>query len=145
MIQDLKNQHTICSPDVSRIGKEIKANQLKNILYPKRKFGKEERSFFMRGMKSGPGYIMTRLKIMYFASFASCTLHHDHGMLNKVKVVDFIKIGYSNWKNSGSADKRIQKHKSSKCHQTTIQRLVEIPKITQDASATLKNNLTEKH
>ena len=46
MIEDLKNPNTICSPDVSRIGKEIKAIELKNFSYPKRKFGKEERSFW---------------------------------------------------------------------------------------------------
>ena len=45
MIEDLKNQNTICSPDELRIGKEIKANQPKKFSYPKRKFGTEESSF----------------------------------------------------------------------------------------------------
>ena len=45
MIEDLRKQNTVSSPDVSRIGKEIKANQPKSFSYPKRKFGKEEGSF----------------------------------------------------------------------------------------------------
>ena len=44
MIEDLMNQNTICSPDVSRIGKEIKTNQANHFSYPKRKFGKQERN-----------------------------------------------------------------------------------------------------
>ena len=48
MIEDLKNQNKTCSRDISRIRKEIKANQPKNFSYPKGKFGKEERIFFPR-------------------------------------------------------------------------------------------------
>ena len=70
---------------------------------------------------------------------------NDHGMLNNVKVDDsFVKAEYSNWKNSRSADKGYQKQKSSKCDQTSLQRLVEILKTTQDVSTTLKINFTEK-
>ena len=49
-IEDLKNQNTNCSPDVSCIGKEIEVNQPKNFSYAKRKFGKEKRreDFFAR-------------------------------------------------------------------------------------------------
>ena len=66
-------------------------------------------------------------------------------MLNTVIVEDsFVKTGYSNWKNARGANKGFQKHEFSKCHQTAIQRLVEIQKTTQDVSTTLKNNLTEK-
>ena len=65
-------------------------------------------------------------------------------MLNNFKVEDsFIQTGYSNWKNAKSANKRFQKNESLKCHQTAIQRLVEISKTTQDIPTTLKNNLTE--
>ena len=45
MFQDLKNQRTIFEPDASRSEKSLKANQPKNFSYPKKKFGKEERSF----------------------------------------------------------------------------------------------------
>ena len=48
-------------------------------------------------MKSEPGYIMTKLEIMCFASIVK----NKHGMLNNVKVEDLIvKTGYSNWKNA---------------------------------------------
>ena len=48
-------------------------------------------------MKCEPGYIMTKLEIMYFASIVK----DKHGMLNNVKVGDLIvKTGYSNWKNA---------------------------------------------
>ena len=64
-------------------------------------------------------------------------------MLNNVRVEEpFVKIGYSNWKSARSADKGFQKHESLKCHQTAIQRLLQIQKTTQDVS-TLKKNLTE--
>ena len=43
--EHLKSRSTICDPNISRNGKEIKANQPRNLKYPKRKFGKEERSF----------------------------------------------------------------------------------------------------
>ena len=45
MIENLKNQNTNCSPDVSRIERKMKAIQRNDFLYPRRKFGKEERSF----------------------------------------------------------------------------------------------------
>ena len=46
MIEDFKNQNIICSPDVSRIENETKSNhKSNNFSYPKRKFGKEERSY----------------------------------------------------------------------------------------------------
>ena len=45
MIEDLKNQTAIYSLDISRIGKEIKANKSKSFSYPKRKFGKAEMRF----------------------------------------------------------------------------------------------------
>ena len=48
-------------------------------------------------------------------------------MLNNVRVEEpFVKIGYSNWKSARSADEGFQKHESLKCHQTAIQRLLEI-------------------
>ena len=65
-------------------------------------------------------------------------------MLNNVKVEDsFVKTGHSNWKNARSADKVFQKHEFLECHQTAIQRHVEITKTAQDVSTKLKNNLTE--
>ena len=73
-----------------------------------------------------------------------CKNANDHGMLNNVKVEDsFVKTGHSNWKNARSADKVFQKHEFLECHQTAIQRHVEITKTAQDVSTKLKNNLTE--
>ena len=66
-------------------------------------------------------------------------------MLNNIKVVDsFYNQGILTGKNTRSADKKFQKHKSLKCHQTAIHRLAEIPKTTEDVSTTLKNNLRER-
>ena len=70
MIEDFRNENTIYSPVVSHTGKEIEANQPKNFSYPKRKFGKEETTFLLAWYESGPAYIMTKLNIIYFASFA---------------------------------------------------------------------------
>ena len=39
-------------------------------------------------------------------------------------------------------DKGFQKQKSLTCHQTALQRLLEVPKTTQDVSTKLKNNVT---
>lgn len=65
-------------------------------------------------------------------------------MLNDIRVENsFVKTGYSNWKDARGADKDFHQHESSNCHQQTIQRLIEIPKSTEDASEKIKNNLTE--
>ena len=45
MLADLKHQNIIYPPDASREGKEMKENQPRNYSYPRRKFGKDERSF----------------------------------------------------------------------------------------------------
>ena len=45
--KDLKNQRTIFDADASSSGKRLKPNQPKNFLYPKKKFGKEERRFLL--------------------------------------------------------------------------------------------------
>ena len=105
MTEDLKNQNANCSPDVSRIGKEIKANQLNNFSYPKLKIGKKRGVFCPSNMKSGPGYIMTKLKI-----YIICKKANDYGMLNNIKVEDsFVKTEYANFKNTRSAETGFQK------------------------------------
>ena len=45
MFQDLQNQRKIFDLDASLSGTRLKVNQSKNFSYPKKKFGKEERSF----------------------------------------------------------------------------------------------------
>ena len=45
MFQDLKNERTVFEADASRSRKRLKGNQPKNFSYPKKKIGKEERSF----------------------------------------------------------------------------------------------------
>ena len=47
MLTDLSHQNIIYPPDAFREGREIKANQSRNYSYPKRKFGKDERSFLL--------------------------------------------------------------------------------------------------
>lgn len=64
-------------------------------------------------------------------------------MLKNVKVEDsFVTTGYTNWKNARSTDKGFNKHESSKCHKQALQRLVEIPKSTEDVSQLLQSNHT---
>ena len=59
-----------------------------------------------------------------------CKNANDYGALNNVKLENsFEKAGDIDWKNTRSADKGFQKHKTLKCHQIVNQRLVEIPKI----------------
>ena len=65
MIDDLKNQNTISSLDVSRIGKEMTVKQTSQIIFYilKENLGKKRRVFYPRSIKSGPGCIMMKLKI----------------------------------------------------------------------------------
>ena len=71
-------------------------------------------------MKSGSGYIMTKLKI-----YIICKKANYHGMLDNIKVEDlFVKTGYTNFKNTRSAETGFQK-------------------TTQDVSTALTKHLTE--
>ena len=59
-------------------------------------------------------------------------------MLNDLRVENsFIKTGYSNWKHGRSTDKSLN------YHQRAIQRLIEIPKSTEDVSEMIKSNSAE--
>ena len=65
-------------------------------------------------------------------------------MLNDIREENsFIKTEYTNWKHAGSTEKGFDKHESSNCHQQAIQRLMEIPKSTEDVSEMVKSNLIE--
>ena len=65
-------------------------------------------------------------------------------MLNDIKVENsFIKTAYSNCKHARSTDKGFHQHESSSCHQQTIQRLIKIPKSTENVPEMVKKNLTE--
>ena len=44
----------------------------------------------------------------------------------------FIKTVYSNWKHARNTDKGFHQNESSNCHKQAIQRLIEIPKSTED-------------
>ena len=96
MFQDLKNQRTIFEPDASCSGKRLKANQPKIFSYPKKKFGKKERSF-----------------LPSWNNKWTC-------------LPAFIKTGYSNWKHARSTDKSFHQHESLNCHQQANQRLIEL-------------------
>ena len=69
MFLDLKNQRTIFEPDASCSKKRLKVNQPRSFSYPKKKFGKEERSFCLLGTINGPGYTRTKRRTVYIASF----------------------------------------------------------------------------
>ena len=65
-------------------------------------------------------------------------------MLNDLRVENsFIKTGYSNWKHGRSTDKGFHQHESLNYHQRAIQRLIEIPKSTEDVSEMIKINSAE--
>ena len=73
-----------------------------------------------------------------------CKNADHYNMLNDVRLENsFIKTGYSNWKHARRTDKGFHQHESSNCHQQAIQRLIEIPKTTEDVSQMIKNNSTE--
>ena len=62
--------------------------------------------------------------------------------MNDIRVENsFIKIGYSNWKHARSTDKGFHQHEF--LNQQAIQRLIEIPKSTEDVSEMIKSNSTE--
>ena len=87
MTDDLKNQNTICSLDVSHIGKEIKANQPKNFSYPEKKTGKEERSFLPMWYENWTWLHYDKAEDQVLCNI--CKNANNHGMLNNVKVEDF--------------------------------------------------------
>ena len=67
-----------------------------------------------------------------------------YDMLNDNRVENSsIKIGYSNWKHARTTNKGFHQHESSNCHQQAIQRLIKIPKLTEDVSERIKSNSTE--
>ena len=142
MLADLKHQNNIYPPDASREGKELKANQPRNYSYPKRKFGKEERSFL-------PSWYEKWNRLHYDEAEDSiyciiCTNAYHHNMINDIKSDNsFVKTGYSNWKNARGYDKGFHQYESSKCHQQAIQKLIEIPKFTKDVATMFKTNMTE--
>ena len=80
-------------------------------------------------------------------SWRSCILHHfknakDDGTLNNVKVDDsFVKTGNSKWKNARSTDKGLKNTNLWNDITQLFQRLVEIPKTTQDVSTNAEKQL----
>ena len=63
-------------------------------------------------------------------------------MLTDIRIENFlIKTGCSNWKHARSVDKGFHQHESSNCHQQAIQRLIEIPKSTENKR--VKSNLSD--
>ena len=69
MFQDLKNQRTIFRPDALHSVTRLKANQPKNFSYPKKKFGKEDRSFLPPWYDKWTWLHYDKLKIVYIVSF----------------------------------------------------------------------------
>ena len=142
MVQNLKNQITIFEPDASLSGKRLKANQPRNFSYPKKKFGKEEISFLPSWYNKWTWLHYDEAEDSVYCIICKSTDHCN--MLNDIRVENsFIKTWYSNWKHARSTDKYFHQHESSNCHQKAIQRLIEIPKSTEDVSETIKSNLTD--
>ena len=103
MLADLNHQKIIYPPDIFREGKKMKANQPRNYAYPKRKFGKEEKSIL-------PSWYEKQNWLHYDEAEDSvyciiCTNAYHHNMISKIKVDNFfVKRRYSNWKNARTND-----------------------------------------
>ena len=120
----------------------MNAKQPRNYLYPKRKFGKDERSFLPSWYEKWNWLHYDKVEDSVYCII--CTNVYHHNMINKVKVENFfVKTGYSNWKNARSKDKGFHQHETSKCHQHAIQKLIEIPKSTKDVATPFKTNMIE--
>ena len=142
MVQNLKNQITIFEPDASLSGKRLKANQPRNFSYPKKKFGKEEIRFVPSWYNKWTWLHYDEAEDSVYCIICKSTDHCN--MLNDFRVENaFIKTRHSNWKQARSTDKYFHQHESSNCHEKAIQRLIEIPKSTEDVSETIKSNLTD--
>ena len=124
MIEDFRNQSTICSPDVSSIGKKIKANQLKNFSYIENNLVKKRGVFFY--------YVLWIVDLTSLWRSWRSRICMDADNVKEESV--FVKTGDSNWENARSPNKGFQKHESLKRHQAAVQRLVEILKTTRDVS-----------
>ena len=119
----------------------MKANQPWNYSYPKRKFGKDEKSFLLSWYEKWNWLHYDEAEDIYCII---CTNAYYHKMINNIKVEDsFVKTRYLNWKNNKSNDKGFHQHKNSKCHQQAIKNLIEIPKFTKNVAAMFKTNMTE--
>ena len=124
MFQDLKNQRTIFEPDASCSGKRLKANQPKIFSYPKKKFGKKERSFLPSWNNKWTCLHYDEAEDSVYC--ISCKIANHYNMLNDIRVGNcFIKTGYSNWKHARSTDKSFHQHESLNCQQQANQRLIE--------------------
>ena len=137
MAQDLKERESHSLP-----GEELKPNQPKSFSYPKRPYGREERSFIPTWYDRWTWLHYDEAEDRVFCII--CQNAHRHDMLNDVKVEDaFIKTGYSHWKHATSKDKGFIKHESSNCHQQAALRLIIIPRTTANISEILSNDLIE--
>ena len=137
MTQDLKEREPHSLPD-----EDLKPNQPKTFSYPKRPYGREERSFLPAWYDRWTWLHYDVAEDRVFC--VTCQNAHRHDMLNDIKVEDaFIKTGYSHWKHATSKDKGFIKHESSNCHQQAALRLIKIPRTTADVSEMLSNDLIE--
>ena len=138
MSKDLQSRATIFGPDSARAGDELKPNQPKDFLYPKRNFsknGKDERSFLLSWYETWKWLHYN--EIDYTVYCIICLNAKRFHMLSDIKVEKaFVKRGYYNWKNARSTDKGFNTHESSRCHQQAAVRS------TQDISLALEKNLS---
>ena len=128
MSKDLQSRATIFGPDSARAGDELKPNQPKDFLYPKRNFsknGKDERSFLLSWYETWKWLHYN--EIDYTVYCIICLNAKRFHMLSDIKVEKaFVKRGYYNWKNARSTDKGFNTHESSRCHQQAVHRLLTV-------------------
>ena len=112
MSKELESRSTVFGPDSARAGEELKPNQPKDFSYPKRKFGKDERSFLPSWYKTWKWLHYNEVNDTVYCIY--CLNAKRLHMLNDVKVEEsFVIKGFCNWKNTRSNDKGFQHHESS--------------------------------
>ena len=95
MLADLKHQNIIYPPKAPREGKEMKANQPRNYSYPKREFGKDERSFLPSWYEKWNWLHYCEVEDSVYCIICSNAYHQN--MVDDIKVEDsFVKTGYTN-------------------------------------------------
>ena len=110
----------------------VERKSAKTFSYPKKKFGKEERSVL-------PSWCN---KWSWYGYCIICKNTDHYNMHNDIRAENSsIKIEYSNCKHARRTDKGFHQHESSNCHQQAIKRLIKFPKSMEDVSEMAKSNL----
>lgn len=117
-----------------------KPNQPKNFIFPKKPYGKQNRSFQKVWFEEYPWLHYSEEKDVAYCYI--CINQNIRGNLTSAKNLEkaFISTGYSNWK---KALLRFKEHQSSECHNVAVHYEMVIPK-TQPDIAEITNAAIKK-